>query len=165
MGLSSSNPAFAELLFTPDLSSGVVESQDTPLVSGQPVGYTNLYVADTHTGSYEPVTPVTPEAEYEPFQEEQAGEEPQAEGASTDLSHVVFQQGASLCCGAAPGRTQQHIYEWAGGRLALVDVPPHGRETGEPHGKRRQRGIGGQLHPAGGTMGTRGVRFRLMGRG
>ena len=129
-GLSSSNPVFAELLFTPDLSSGIVESQNTPLVSGQPVGYTNLYVADTQTGSYQTVTPVTPEAEYEPFLEQQAGEMPQAEGASTGLGRVVFQQGASLCCGAAPGKTEHHVYEWAGGRLALVDVPPPGVELG-----------------------------------
>ena len=59
---------FVGSLFTADLSRGVVESADTPLVSGQPVGYHNLYVADLETGSYEPVTTVPPPpSEYEPF--------------------------------------------------------------------------------------------------
>ena len=60
--------AFPQLLFTPELSRGVLESWYTPLVGGEPVGYVNLYVADTETGSYEPVTPVT--TEYKPFGEE-----------------------------------------------------------------------------------------------
>ena len=118
--------AFAESLFTADLSLGVVESFNTPLVSGQPVGYVNLYVADTETGSYEPVTTVTPEAEYQPFgvRKRQGAELPEAEGASSDLSHVVFQFTASLCCGASPKHT--HVYEWAGGSLRQVDIPPEG---------------------------------------
>ena len=41
------SPPFEELLFTEDLSRGLVESLDTPLVGGEPVGYINLYVADT----------------------------------------------------------------------------------------------------------------------
>jgi hypothetical protein len=119
-------PAFGELLFTPDLSRGVVESRYTPLVGGEPVGYTNLYVANTETGSYEAVTTVTPEAEYKPFEESTPSLAllPEAEGASSDLSHVVFQHRASLCCGASPHRV--HVYEWAGGSLRQVDVPPPG---------------------------------------
>ena len=49
---------------------------------------------------------------------------PEAEGASSDLSHVVFQFHANLCCGASP--EQVHIYEEAGGVLRQVDVPPKG---------------------------------------
>ena len=116
---------FEEPLFTGDLSRGVVESPFTPLVGGQPAGYVNLYVTDTKTGLYEAVSTVTPEAEYKPFGESFTdGSFPQVEGASSDLSHVVFQQVASLCCGASPH--QQHVYEWAGGKLGLVDVPPEG---------------------------------------
>jgi hypothetical protein len=119
---------FAQSLFTPDLSSGVTESWFTPLVAGQPVGYVNLYVMDIETGSYEAVTTVTPVAEYKPYEEGKEGAlgalVPEAEGASVDLSHVVFQQRASLCCGASP--KQVHVYEWAGGSLRLIDVPPEG---------------------------------------
>ncbi len=118
---------FGESLFTEDLSRGVVEGFDTPLVSGQPAGYANLYVADLETGSYEPVTTVTPpETEYRPFgQPNRDGDTlPEAVGASSDLSHVVFQFKASLCCGASPQHT--HVYEEAGGVLRQVDVPPEG---------------------------------------
>ena len=118
---------FGESLFTEDLSHGVVEGFDTPLVSGQPAGYVNLYVADIETGSYEPVTTVTPpEAEYPPFGGVNRNGDtlPEAEGASSDLSHVVFQFRASLCCGASPLHT--HVYEEAGGVLRQVDVPPEG---------------------------------------
>ena len=123
------SPAFGELLFTPDLSSGVLTSDSTPLVNGQPVGYINIYVADTDSGSYQPVTTVTPEAEYGPFTEGGGARAPQAEGVSTDLGRVVFQQEASLCCGASP--KHPHVYEWAGGKLSLVDVAPQGLKLEE----------------------------------
>jgi hypothetical protein len=118
---------FGESLFTDDLSHGVVEGFETPLVSGQPAGYVNLYVADIETGSYEPVTTdMPPEAEYRPFGKTNRDGDtlPEAVGASSDLSHVVFQFKASLCCGASPLHT--HVYEEAGGVLRQVDVPPEG---------------------------------------
>jgi len=117
---------FGESLFTEDLSRGVVEGFETPLVSGQPAGYVNLYVADIETGSYEPVTTVTPpEAEYQPFDKTNTRDGdtlPEAVGASSDLSHVVFQFRGNLCCGASPQHT--HVYEEAGGVMRQVDVPP-----------------------------------------
>ena len=116
------NPPFGQSLFAPDLSSGILTSLYTPLVGGQAVGYVNIYVADTEDGSYQPVTADPPEAEYKPFAEGSFDQGPQPEGASTDLGRVVFQQQASLCCGASPGRG--HVYEWEDGRLSLVDVPP-----------------------------------------
>jgi hypothetical protein len=112
------------LLFTPDLSRGILESRFTPLVSAQRIGYINLYMADTEHGSYEALTPET--EEWAPFEEGLPNTGPQAEGASTDLSHVVFQQEASLCCGASGGR-RGHVYEWADSRLSLVDVAPAGK--------------------------------------
>ena len=117
-------PPFGQLLFTPDLSSGILESRYTPLLSGEPVGYVNLYVASTETGAYQIVTDVPPVKEYEPFAEGSNDRDPQPEGASTDLSRVVFQQRASLCCEASPERG--HVYEWEDGRLSLVDVAPEG---------------------------------------
>jgi len=118
---------FGESLFTEDLSRGVVEGFDTPLVSSQPAGYVNLYVADIESGSYEPVTTVTPpKAEYQPFGKTNRNGDtlPEAVGASSDLSHVVFQFRANLCCGASP--LHSHVYEEAGGVLRQVDVPPEG---------------------------------------
>ena len=111
---------FEELFFTPELSQGLVVSQVTPLVEGEPAGYNRLYVADLQDGSYQAATPVTPPG-VGPY-EESAGP-PDPGGVSTDLSHVVFQQNASLTAGASPGH--QHVYEWAGGKtLAQVDLPP-----------------------------------------
>jgi hypothetical protein len=122
---------FEEQLFTSDLSRGVVESPYKPLVSGQPIGYLNLYVANTETGAYEAVTTVTPEKEYEPFTANfENGGDPEEEGGSSDLSHVVFQQTASLCCGASP--YQLHVYEWADGSLRQVDVTPQGGQFAGP---------------------------------
>ncbi len=116
-----------ELLFAPDLSRAIVETPFQSLAPGQPVGYGNLYVADTETGSYETVTTVQPEAEYKPFKEgDESKGVPEAVGASSDLSHVVFQQAASLCCEASSGE-KQHVYEEAGGVLRQVDVPPPGK--------------------------------------
>jgi WD40-like Beta Propeller Repeat len=125
------NFPFQEQLFTSDLSRGIVESPYTPLVSGQPIGYVNLYVANTETGAYEAVTTVTPETEYKPFTEIFIDfSTPEAEGGSSDLSHVVFQQQASLCCGASPH--QEHVYEWADGSLRQVDVTPQGGQFAGP---------------------------------
>jgi hypothetical protein len=124
-GVPTITPDFGELLFTPDLSNGIVTSYFTPLVSGEPVGYINEYVADTETGAYEAVSNVTPTAEYGPFNEiPQRFSAPQVEGASTYLDRVVFQQEASLCCEASA--KNGHVYEWAEGELSLVDVPPKG---------------------------------------
>ena len=63
------NFAFAQLLFTPDLSMGMVQGINTPLVEGESVGYVNLYVAAVEDGSYQVVSRFTPEDEYEPFSE------------------------------------------------------------------------------------------------
>jgi hypothetical protein len=116
---------FSELLLTPELSKGLVLSTLFPLVGGEPGGLTNLYVANFEDGSYQTVTNVkSPGAvPYEPGT--QTGPlEPKAMGASTDLSHVVFQQDASLTAGASPN--EDHVYEWVNGKLSLVDVPPTG---------------------------------------
>ncbi len=117
--------AFQELLFTPELSAGILESRFTPLVKGDQPGYMNLYLADTENGTYQRVSDITPpEAEIPPYvNTANEPERPEAAGASTDLSHVVFQQKASLL-GASPDH--EHVYEWAGGPLSQVDVPPEG---------------------------------------
>jgi WD40-like Beta Propeller Repeat len=118
---------FQELLFTPDLSKGLLASKYyTPLVGGEPEGYINVYLADTETGSYQTVSNATPpETEIKPYGENAYGSEsPQPQGGSTDLSSVVFSEGFSLCCGASP--ETHHLYEWSGSRLGLVDVAPGG---------------------------------------
>jgi WD40-like Beta Propeller Repeat len=115
---------FEELLFTSELSRGVLLSQDAPLVGGELPGYYRLYLWNEGQASYQTVSNITP-PQSEAEQYRGAGfASPMSMGASSDLSHVVFEQRASLVEGASPGRV--HIYEWAGGRLSLVDVAPEG---------------------------------------
>jgi uncharacterized protein YfiM (DUF2279 family) len=116
------NGSFEELFFTPDLSMGLTESRFIPLVAGDAPGYDRLYVAEIEDGSYQTVTTITPPEEpYVPDTDRSY-----AGGVSTDLSHVVFREAASLTAGASSEK--YHVYEWAGGKLSLVDVPPAGVE-------------------------------------
>jgi hypothetical protein len=120
--------AFEELLFTPDLSTGLLFSEDVALVGGEPEGYVNLYVADLASSpvSYQTVSNVTPPGQ-KPYTE--GTERPQAAGVSTDLSHVVFQQNAVLTEGASsPAGGFKHIYEWVAGKLSQVDISPTGTQ-------------------------------------
>jgi hypothetical protein len=112
---------FEELLFTPDLSKGLLRSEFTPLTSGSPAGYVNLYVADTSDGSYQSVTGAPPGLEPYGY-----SIEPRSAGVSTDLSHIVFEEydRVGLTPGASPDHS--HVYEWADGKLSLVDVAPEG---------------------------------------
>lgn len=114
---------YDESVFTPDLSAGILKSEDTPLTVGEPAGYVNLYVGDTASGSYEAVSTVTPpSSEVEPY--EGLPNEPRFAGASTDLRSVAFQEYAALTPGASPRHS--HVYEWQGSGLSSVDVPPPG---------------------------------------
>ncbi len=89
------------------------------VVPGEPVGYENLLVRDNATGDYRlvnaPPTGVTPaDAHFE--------------GASADLSHVVFSELAALTP-EAPFATvggPEDLYEWDEGALRLLTVLPGG---------------------------------------
>ena len=99
---------FGESLFTEDLSRGVVEGFDTPLVSGQPAGYVNLYVADIEAGSYEPVTTVTPpEMEYQPFENEWNGDTLRRPWERRAISAMSSSSSAQVC---AVGRRRDHTH-------------------------------------------------------
>jgi hypothetical protein len=104
---------FVELLFTPSLSEGVETVAYVPLVEGEKAGYLNLYLADLASSpiSYQTVSNVNPPG-VGPYRGGANG--PVAAGVSTDLSHVVFQD--------------QHIYEWAAGKLSQVDISPAGTQ-------------------------------------
>jgi hypothetical protein len=103
---SSVTPPYMYLTFTPELSSGLTET-DVPLTSEATAGY-SLYLADFAKGasasSYELLT----NSEYAVVQ-----------GASTDLSHVVFDYSA--------GRAWV-TYEWVNGKSYQVNIAPNGTE-------------------------------------
>ena len=90
---------------------------DPPLVSGEPLERPNLFVRENSSGSYQLVN-VTP-----------AGVTPNSpvllEGASPDLSHVVFMESAKLTANAL-GEGNENLYEWSGGVVRLVSVLPGG---------------------------------------
>ncbi len=85
------------------------------VVGGEPVGYENLLVRDNATGTYQLVNAlpsgVVPANVY--FQ-----------GASADLSHVIFTETSPLAEGAQYG--VENLYEWDEGALRLVSVLPDG---------------------------------------
>jgi hypothetical protein len=115
---------FEELLFTPELTAGLLSSKFAPLVGGEPPGYFNLYLWREGQASYQTVSDVVPPlSEIQPYVSG-FGLRPVSVGASSDFTHVVFEQEASLTEGASPDRV--HIYEWTAGRLSQVDVPPEG---------------------------------------
>jgi hypothetical protein len=111
---------FAEMIFTSDLSEGVLFSEDTPLISGNSPGYPNLYLSNTTTDERQLIT-LSPVPGSEPYEEGGNGEATQvySVGASNDLSHVVFQEKSITT-------HQYHVYEWYAGKVVQVDVPPPG---------------------------------------
>jgi hypothetical protein len=120
-------------VFTPDLSKAVLADgfvgssgipgltcgeDEPPLVAGEPRGHQNLFLDDIDAGSYQlidslasaPAGSVPAEAFYE--------------GASEDLSHIVFKEGARLTPSAPNGA--ENLYEWSGGTVRLVTYLPDG---------------------------------------
>jgi sugar lactone lactonase YvrE len=91
------------------------------LVSGEPKGVANLFLRDNTNGTYRliDVTPPGVTPANAPVNTDLGG----FEGASSDLSHVVFVEAAKLTANAPSGGG---LYEWAGGVVRLVTVLPNG---------------------------------------
>jgi hypothetical protein len=123
--LVNNTPApYRELLFTPELSKGILLDQFYPLIAGEEAGFYNVFVGNFSSTpiAYEKASTVSAEPRV-------SGSEsgvPSPVGVSTDLSHVVFQAHRDLTANATGSRF--HAYEWVDGRLSQVDVPPPGTE-------------------------------------
>jgi hypothetical protein len=87
---------------------------EPPLVAGEPPNNPNLFVRDDATGAYQLVD-ITP-ASATPQRASLAG-------ATSDLSHVVFNEDAPLTGDAPPG---ENLYEWTAGTVRLVSYSPEG---------------------------------------
>lgn len=135
-------------LFSPDLSSAVVEPQEfgTPPLSSE-VSERTLYLRDDISGGFQPLaTPANVSST--------TVEEPRFEGtnpsywemhflaATPDLSHVVFMSPLALTPEAVQEETVQkhnesdgephhNLYEWDEGKLQLVNILPED-EGGQP---------------------------------
>ena len=111
--------------YSSDMSEGILAdganqssgcSRDDPrLVSGEPRGVQNLFLRDNATGTYQlislnPVSGPPADANYD--------------GASTNLSHVVFDESAQLTSDSPSG---DDLYDWSAGAVKLVtEVPSSG---------------------------------------
>ena len=112
---------FESLLFTPELSRGVLRSFYTQLPSGAPGPFIDFYAADFKTGAYEKINYVEPKqaSSYNDYYEA-----PVLEGGSSDLGRVVFEQTGKLTAGAAEEFLQ--AYDWFEGQLHLLSISPSG---------------------------------------
>jgi len=131
-------PCIPSVFFSPDLSEGVLSdgfdaqgssfggtcgSDDPLLVSGEPQGAANLFL---HASAGGPYQLVDVNAAGTPPTSAQLGDPPnnaELEGASSDLSHVVFEDEAQLTPDAPAALD---IYEYSDGVVRLVSVLPDG---------------------------------------
>ena len=111
--------------YSSDMSKGILAdganqssgcSRDDPrLVSGEPRGVQNLFLRNNASGTYQlislnPVSGPPADANYD--------------GASTNLSHVVFDESAQLTSDSPSG---DDLYDWSAGAVKLVtEVPSSG---------------------------------------
>jgi hypothetical protein len=102
------------LTFTPELSSGLTET-DAPLTSEATAG-NNFYLAEFAEGSSESSYQLLPNTNYPAGGAEAAI----VQGASTDLSHVVF-------------FSHENTYEWVNGKSYRVNIAPNGTEMRVHH--------------------------------
>ncbi len=118
--------AFVDMVgYSSDMSKGILAdgknqssgcSHDAPrLVAGEPKGVQNLFLRNNATGTFQlislnPVLGPPADANYD--------------GASTTLSHVIFDESAQLTSDAPSG---DDLYDWSAGTVKLVsEVPSSG---------------------------------------
>ncbi len=94
---------------------GECNNEGLQVAKGEPVGYENLLLRDNTTGTYELIN--TPSPGVTPA-------DAHFEGASADLSHVVFGEKTPLAEGAQYG--VENLYEWDEGVVRLLTVLPDG---------------------------------------
>lgn len=94
----------------PDSGLGTeCNAEGLQVTSGEPVGYENLLLRDNATGSYQLVNATPPGV---------TPADAHFQGASADLSHIIFSELAPLTPGAPAGG--ENLYEWDEGVLRLL---------------------------------------------
>jgi hypothetical protein len=119
-----SNQGLEYRLFSPNLTIGLVEPEGhTPLSPEAPAAESNLYRWSEDNGGYQPLVTAFPSEPPE------SGVELDVVGASTDLSHVLFSSYRALTQPAVHAGFYPNLYEWAEGKLQLVNILPDGTPT------------------------------------
>jgi hypothetical protein len=114
------------LLFSSDLSQGLVEPEGDTLLSPEATGKT-VYVHDFASGSYVPLVTTT-DVNAPPGTVFGNDEHIEGIDATPDLSHVLlFSAHVALTSNAIS--QGEGLYEWSGRRLQLVNVLPDGMAT------------------------------------
>jgi hypothetical protein len=118
-------------LFSADLSVGLVEPKgETPLPPLGEGAERTLYLRDDESGSYLPLVTAANVPPGSRLGREREAVTLHFEGASSDLSHVVFSSSEALTENAVSS-PYTNLYEWVGGRLQLVSVLPPNAEGKE----------------------------------
>ncbi len=115
--------------FSPELSSALVQPQvpkepleNPPLAPA--AREKTMYVRDDASGEFQPLVTAANDSTGTPF-----GGKLEFEGATPDLSHVVFGSEVPLLAGTVG----EGLYEWeSGSPLTLMSVLPDGTAAGEP---------------------------------
>ena len=136
-------------LFTPDLSAAwVSDSNKKPLTPDAGAGWANFYKRDNFSESYNALTKGPPNiatAELEQYFFE-------AQGHSSDFSHVIFAVRGGLTSDAA-NITESQLYDYSGGALHLVSVMPDGTPVeGSSAAGTVYRFLGNAAHDTSGTV-------------
>ncbi|HXB66191.1 MAG TPA: hypothetical protein VNV42_15075 [Solirubrobacteraceae bacterium] len=135
-------------LFTPELTAWVFSWKHPSLTRGAPPEVENLYRGEGGSNAYQLIDDGTPA---------NAGAESYgvtAIGASSDLSHVVFEAHEALTPGAPSGAWS--VYEWTlGAPLRLVSVLPGPGEVAAASAS----GPGGEANPLPNSMSADGSRI------
>jgi hypothetical protein len=118
--------------FSSDLSSGLLlnsgpkPARTRPLTADAPAGYQNFYVQQLATGGFQAVLKSTPSETPEAF-------ELNVQGATPDMSHMVFSTLAALTPEAVPGGGSGHnLYEWSENHFELLNILPKNESQGTP---------------------------------
>jgi hypothetical protein len=122
---------------TGDLGIQECNAEGLQVASGEPVGYVNLLLRDNQSGAYRLVNAVEPGLTSVPA-------DAHFQGASADLSHVVFRELAPLTADAPVG--VENMYVWNEGVVRLATVLPDGTPVSgslaEPPSGRKESEIG-----------------------
>jgi hypothetical protein len=124
-------------LFSSDLSTAALEPLNNSPLPPLPKGAEKtIYLRDDLNGTYEPLVTASNVPAGTKFggHQDSEGHELQEgtvgfRGATPDLSHVVLESPAALTSDAVEQSGRESLYEWAGGKLALVSVLPDGESA------------------------------------